>query len=55
MLYWMHWFNRPEGHAIAFRAPNIIMFLAFAQRLTLEERLTLEDRHFLKELRISPS
>ena len=49
MLSWMHWFNRPEGHAIAFRAPNIIMFIAFAQRLTLE------DRHFLKELRISPS
>ena len=46
MLSWMHWVNRPEGHAIAFRAPNIIMFLAFAQRLTLE------DKRFLKELGI---
>jgi acyl-CoA synthetase (AMP-forming)/AMP-acid ligase II len=26
MLSWMHWFNRPEGHARAFRTPNIITF-----------------------------
>ena len=49
MLSWMHWFNRPEGHARAFRTRNIITFLAFAQLLTLE------DRHFLKELSTSPS
>jgi hypothetical protein len=49
MLSWVHWFNRPEGHAIAFRAPNVIMFLVFAQRLTQE------DRHFLKKLRIASS
>ena len=49
MLSWMHWFNRPEGHARAFRTPNVITFLTFAQRLTLE------DRHFLKELGISSS
>lgn len=49
MLPWMYWFNRPDGHAIDSGLLNIIMFLAFVQRLTLE------DRRFLKELRISPS
>jgi hypothetical protein len=43
---WMHWPNRPEGHARAFMTPNVITFLTFVQRLTLE------DRHFLKELGI---